>query len=201
MRYAIKAGPTTYPVSEAELADWLKVDNYQDPKFLFALESATQSVISYLGRALLEQEYTIQFQNYPGKGTITGGLDRLRLVPDEWIDLPYPPLISVEEVRIEREDGEVEVIDPMDYRIDLISQPGRITFKRRYPAMNEGDFLSIDYIAGYGDKAQDVPFGIRQAIIIAAAYAYEHFGQCEAGSVIMDSGAAAALIPYKVMRL
>ena len=202
MRYGLKPGPTTYPVSEAELADLLRLDSYEDPTFKFSLHTATQAVIAYTGRALLEQTYTIQFEGYPGIGTETAGLDRLYRIPQRWIELPYPPLISVESVKIVDPQGDEDVIPSTDYRIDTINEPGRINFKGYWPNIGRNDFLTIEYTAGYGDNPNDVPFGIRQGILMTAAYLYEHRGDCESGaSAITQSGAAAALIPYKIMRL
>ena len=202
MQYGLQPGPTTYPVSEAELADLLRLDSYEDPTFKFLLHTATQSVIAYTGRALLEQTFKIQFEGYPGAGTETLGLDRLRLVPNRWIELPYPPLMSVETVKIVDQEGAEEVIPATDYRVDTINQPGRLNFKGYWPNLGRYDLMVIEYTAGYGEKAQDVPFGIRQAILMTAAYLYEHRGDCESGaSAIMQSGAGAALIPYRIMRL
>jgi uncharacterized phiE125 gp8 family phage protein len=199
MRYTVKGGPTTYPVSEEELAAWLRIEGpCNDPKFLFALETATQAVISYSGRAMLEQEYSIQFDEYPGTGTKTLGLERLDLRPVEWIDLPYPPLISVDQVSTKDVDGNVTVIPSSEYRVDDFSEPGRLQFYGN--PVNFRDLLTITYKAGYGSR-DDVPFGMRQAVLTAAAYAYDHFGQCDAGSIIQESGAAALLIPYRMMRL
>jgi uncharacterized phiE125 gp8 family phage protein len=110
--------------------------------------------------------------------------------------------MSVEAVKVIDQDGDEDIIPATDYRIDTINQPGRINFKRSFPNIGRNEFLVIEYTAGYGDKAQDVPFGIRQAILMTAAYLYEHRGDCESGeSAIMQSGAGAALIPYKIMRL
>jgi len=199
MRYTVKGGPTTYPVSEEELAAWLRIDGpCNDPKFLFALETATQAVISYSGRALLEQDYTIQFDEYPGTGTKTLGLDKQMLRPDEWVELPYPPLIEVVQVTTTDVDGNVTIVPSTDYRVDNFSEPGRLQFYT-FP-VGYRDLLTVTYKAGYGSRDQ-VPFGIRQAVLTAAAYAYEHFGQCDAGSIIQESGAAALLIPYRMMRL
>lgn len=202
MRYGLRAGPTTYPVSEAELADLLRLDSYEDPTFKFLLQTATEAVIAYTGRALLEQSYTIQYEGYPGKGTKTLGLDQLRLVPDRWIELPYPPLMTVESVKVVDVDGDETIVPPEQYRLDLINQPGRINFKGNYPAINDTEFLVIEYTAGYGDNPNDVPAAIRHAILMTAAYLYEHRGDCESGeSALLQSGAGKVLIPYRIMRL
>jgi len=201
MHYGLKAGPTTYPVSEAELADLLRLDDYQEPTLKFLLESAVSSAIAYTGRAFLEQTYTIQWDGYPGKGTPTKGIDVLHRIPDEWIELPYPPLLSVESVKTIDRDGLETLIDPTEYVLDLINQPGRLRFKNGYPALYSGDRLVIDYTAGYGDSPHDVPYAIRHGILVAAGYMYEHRGECSAASALMDSGAAQILQPYRMMRL
>jgi uncharacterized phiE125 gp8 family phage protein len=202
MRYGLKSGPRTYPVSEAELADLLRLDSYEDPTFKFILHTATEAVIAYTGRALLEQTFTIQFEGYPGTGTETLGLDRLYLVPNKWIELPYPPLISVQSVKIVDQNGDEDVIPSTDYRLDLINEPGRLNFKGYWPNMGTDDFLTIAYTAGYGDNPNDVPFGIRHGILMTAAYLYEHRGDCESGAAaLMQSGASSVLTPYRIMRL
>lgn len=201
MRYRLKAAQTTYPVSEVELVDLLRLDDYTDPNLKFMLHSATDAVIGYIGRSLIKQEYIIQWDGFPGKGTETAGLESLRLVPDRWIELPYGPLIEVKSVVVIDLEGTVETISPSDYIIDDLTVPGRIRFPSGYPAVSERKRLQITYDAGYGDNAEDVPFAIRHGILVAAGYLYEHRGECSAGSAITDSGAAKILQPYRLLHL
>lgn len=201
MRYTLKQGSTTYPVSEAELADLLALDDYTDPLLRILLQSATSAVIAFLGRALLNQTFTIQWDGYPGYGTTTGGLDPLRPVPVEWVELPYPPLVSIQSVKLVDRDGDEETIPTSDLAIDTINEPGRFRFKSGIPQLPHGTRLLVEYTGGYGEDPEAVPFAIRHAILQAAGYMYEHRGECEASSAIKQSGAAATLVPFRMMRL
>lgn len=201
MRYTLKQGPTFYPVSEAELADLLVLDTYTDPLLRILLQTATQAVIAFTGRALLNQAFTIQWDGFPGFGTPTGGLDPLRRVRVEWIELPYPSLVSIQSVKFIDRDGDEEVIDLADIAVDTIYEPGRFRFRGGTPHLTHDVRLLVQYTAGYGTDPEAVPFGIRHAILQAAGYLYEHRGECDAGSAITKSGAAATLVPYRMMRL
>jgi uncharacterized phiE125 gp8 family phage protein len=201
MRYTLKQGPTTYPVSEAELADLLVLDNYTDPLLRILLHSATNAAIAFTGRAFLNQAFTIQWDGYPGVGTVTGGLDPLRRVPAQWIELPYPPLVSIQSVKFIDTDGEEEVIELSELAVDTINEPGRFRFKGGTPLLSHDVRLLVQYTSGYGEDPEAVPFGIRHAILQTAGYMYEHRGECDAGSAITKSGAAATLVPFRMMRL
>lgn len=201
MKYRLNAAQTTYPVSEAELVDLLRLDDYTDPNLKFMLHSATDAVIGFIGRSLLKQEYTIQWDGFPGKGTETGGLESLRLVPDAWISLPYGPLIAVKSVTVIDLDGNVETTPSTDYVVDNLTAPGRLRFPYGFSAIIERTRLQIVYDAGYGENPEDVPHAIRYGILIAAGYLYEHRGECSAGSAITDSGAAKVLQPYRMLHL
>ena len=201
MRYTLKQGATTYPVSEAELADLLALDDYTDPLLRILLQSATSAAINFTGRAFLNQEFVIQWTGYPGYGTETGGLDSLRRVPAEWIELPYPPLVSIERVSFIDIEGDETVIDLSELVIDTINEPGRFKFRRGAPVLRNDTRLIVEYTSGYGEDSEGVPFAIRHAILQAAGYMYEHRGECEAGSAITKSGAAATLMPFRMMRL
>jgi uncharacterized phiE125 gp8 family phage protein len=201
MRYTLKQGPTTYPVSEAELADLLALDNYTDPLLRILLHSANTAAISFTGRAFLNQEFTIQWDGYPGFGTETGGLDMLRRVPAEWVELPYAPLVSIQSVKFIDLDGLETVIDLSELVIDTINEPGRFKFRRGAPVLPSNTRMVVEYTSGYGEDPEGVPFAIRLAVLQAAGYLYEHRGECTADSAITKSGAAAALMPFRMMRL
>jgi uncharacterized phiE125 gp8 family phage protein len=195
MHYGISLEPIQSPVTAQEFANWLRLDEPFDPNIPLLLESATQKAMNYTGRAFVEQTITVQYDSYPGFGTPTLGLDRLREVPYRWIDLPYPRLISVDSVVVEDPDGNQTII--LDYRVDTRSEPGRINFKGQLPAIGANEFLIIEYKAGYGSPC-DVPAGVKIGIMKIAAYLYEHRGDCDPTG---NPDLFADLTPYKIMRL
>lgn len=202
MRYTLRqTGNCKHPVSEAELADLLVVSDYKDPTFAFILQSATSAAMAYTGRAFINQEFTVQWDGYPSIGTATGGLDSLRKIPMSWIELPYPPLVQIQSIKIIDRMGEVEEIDLDEITVDTIHEPGRFAFRKGWINIPDESRLQVNYKAGYGENADDVPFAIKHAILQIAGYMYEHRGQCDAGSALKDSGALAALSPFRIGRL
>jgi uncharacterized phiE125 gp8 family phage protein len=195
MHYGLTLEPVQSPVTPQEFASWLRLDDATDPNLQFILNAATEKSIAYTGRVFIEQTITVQYDGYPGKGSSTLGLDALRPVPFEWIDLPYPRLISVESVVTEDEDGTQTVIDPNDYRVDTRSEPGRLNFKNSFPILNTDQFLIVEYKAGYGEPG-DVPYGIKLAIMKIGAYMYEHRGDCDPAA---QPDLFKDLNPYRVM--
>jgi uncharacterized phiE125 gp8 family phage protein len=191
--YSVQLDPVVSPVTPAELSSWLRLDDPADPALPILLESATQNAINFTGRSFIEQTVIVQYDGYPGVGTPTGGLDMLRPIPYEWIVLPYSPLVSVEEVSIVDEEGDSEIVDPEDYRVDI--RGSRINFKGTFPAIDTKNFLVIEYKAGFGG-ACDVPAGIKIGIMKIAGWSYEHRGDCDPGSA---PEAYRDLIPYRVM--
>jgi uncharacterized phiE125 gp8 family phage protein len=201
MRYSLKQGKLKYPVSEAELGDLLVLSDYTDPTLRILLNSATSAAMAYTGRAFINQEMLIQWDGYPGFGTPTNGLDPLRRIAPEWIELPYPPLVEVESVTLFDRDGEPEAIDLVDVQVDTVADPGRLKFNKGGLVIPDTYRLQIKYTAGYGENAEDVPLGIRYGILQVAGFMYEHRGQCDAGSALIKSGAVHTLGAFRLGRL
>jgi uncharacterized phiE125 gp8 family phage protein len=201
MRYGLKSAQTTYPVSEAELADLLRLDDYTDPNLKFMLHSATDAAIAHTSRSFLTQEHTIQWDGVPGNGPRDVALRPVRFIEDTWIELPYAPLIQVKTVKTIDLQNNEQTIATSNYAVDTISQPGRIRFLNGYPAVTDGTRLQVVYDSGYGANPEQVPFAIRHGILMAAAYLYEHRGECDAGSAIYKSGADKVLNPYRIVYL
>ena len=178
------------PITLQELADWLVVE-VTDPILQAVSISATDATIQYLGYDLLEREWTFTAWDYPFSGTkALPQVSRPTYIYDQLIALPYANLLAVESVElfgmltsqfIERSDS-IVLTNPkilvQDYR------------------GNTAPAIEVVYKAGYGQDPSDVPAVVRQAIIMAAAYLYEHRGECAAGEALRKSGAAELLNPY-----
>lgn len=93
--------------------------------------------------------------------------------PEGVIEIPFPPMQSVESIKYIDAAGDEQTIDVADYSVDTDSTPGRIKPKTRWP--KTGDHLSaftIQFIAGYGNDPEDVPPPIRQAIMMMIRRSY-----------------------------
>ncbi len=108
----------------------------------------------------------------------------LRLTLDRFpnaIKLPRPRLISVEHVKFfDAYSKTWEVLDPQDYEVDFVSEPGYIVPApgKAWPATaNRINAVEVQYVAGYGPDHSSVPDSVKGFILRRVA---EHFGQLSA---------------------
>jgi uncharacterized phiE125 gp8 family phage protein len=186
-----RTAPTGSPVSVLELADQLRLDipTGEDTLLSAYLDTATLYVRDYTSRSIQPQQWT---------RIISPIEEPIRLARDysiarERILLMYPPVTDILDVYRVRVDG--TILDDLDYKADLTQTPAEI-WLNAWPGFETQ--IRIDYLAGYGEY-EDLPAPIKQAIIQMAAYLYEHRGDCDAAGLVMQSGAAALLAPYRVV--
>lgn len=104
----------------------------------------------------------------------------LRLTLDRFPDsikLPRPRLISVEHVKFfDAYSKTWETLDPQDYEIDSVSEPGYIvpapgkTWPATAPRINA---VEVQYVAGYGPDHTSVPDSVKGFILRRVAEQYE----------------------------
>ncbi len=99
--------------------------------------------------------------------------------PDrDFIRVPLPPLQSVEGVLYYDVDGAEHTLDAGDYIVDTRRQPGRIVLAhgKAWPSrlLRPANGIVIQFTAGYGDEAADVPQEIRHAMLLLIAHWYEN---------------------------
>lgn len=93
------------------------------------------------------------------------------------ICLPRAPVQSVDAVSYVDCDGVNQTLDSADYQFDLGAEPVYIrpAYNKCWPSVrNQLAAIQVDFTAGYGDVAADVPANIRNALLIMAASRYEH---------------------------
>lgn len=77
------------------------------------------------------------------------------------LELPRPPLQSVESVKYINSDGNEVVVSDEDYRVIKTVEPGYVLFHNdfEFPETEEGNPypVSVIYIAGYGADSSKVP--------------------------------------------
>jgi uncharacterized phiE125 gp8 family phage protein len=187
---AVTSDPIVSPVSDADLALWLGVDD-DDPVLPSLLLSATQSVINRLGLDLINRDWTLTLWDWPKSGAQTHpNLSRPPLSYNTDINLPYANLRSVESVAIYGQET-----------IGYIARERSIILVGVVPSdaykQNSQPAIVVEYVAGFGDDADAVPDSIKQAIKMLAAFDYEHRGSCDAGDAMAKSGAEQLLRPFR----
>ncbi len=175
------------PLDLAYAKTFLRIDTADEDALLGTLiKSARQQVESLIGRALIRRTW-----HYTAD--IPGGA---RLC------LPMPPLVSVLAVRLKDEADTVLQIPSTDYGVKTHVEPGEIYVRdgQHWREFQAGaKLIEIEFIAGYGMSADDVPLPIRQAIMLLVTQHFEHRGLGD--NVAVPAMVDALLAPYQAVRL
>lgn len=178
------AGPATEPLTLAEAKLWLKLDGDDEDALVGALiASARLHVESVTGRALIAQSW--------------------RLLLDEWpenfvVRLPVSPVLSLTAIAVHDTDSGSTALD-LD-GIDVGRSELLLPADHARPPMREYQGIAIDYVAGYGADADEVPEALKQALLLLIAFWFEYRDSVVVGSVA-PAGFEALVAPYRVVRL
>lgn len=154
MSRELVSGPAAEPVTVAELRLHCRIDHTDEDVLLAGLiASARQWCERYSGRAFLRQRWRTTVERWPSDGVLP---------------LRPLPLLGVVAVEWQADDGTWTAV-PTGWQLT----PARDGL--RWTEMPGGDAVAwrVDYDAGYGDDATDVPERIRQAVMVLAAWLYE----------------------------
>lgn len=134
----------------------------EDDWFYETITAVREDAEKYQRRAYIEQTLRVTYDKLPS------------VMP---ILLPRPPLIEIESFSFFDVDDTESAVNLSDLLIDTYSQPGRVTFVNGYSmpsiTLREINSIIIQYKAGYGDAADDVPRNIRQAMLLHLGYLYD----------------------------
>jgi uncharacterized phiE125 gp8 family phage protein len=92
------------------------------------------------------------------------------------IEVPYPPLVTVDSIVYVDTDGNDQTLNAALYRVDTDTEPGRVTvaYNESWPSIRSvTSAITISYTAGYGSAA-DVPDDVKAAIKLLVGHWYEH---------------------------
>jgi len=163
VRLRLKTPPSVEPVSLEEAKNYLKVETADDDTLISSLiKSARELIERYLRKTLITQTWEMVLDD--------GG---------SMVVIPRPPLQSVTSIKTIAEDGTETVEDPEKYIVELgCDSPGRVMLKSGQTWSIHRGFASfiVEFVAGYGDQASDVPEALKQAILQLVAHLYENRG-------------------------
>jgi hypothetical protein len=205
---------TTNVVSIADFKLFARIDS-SDVTENALIESlvflAQDMAESYTGRAITTQTLQLFLDRLPfyqderlAEGVFTA--PDLQSNPN-YIVLPKPNLISVTHVKHYNNDNTSVTFASTNYYVDESSQQGRIVLKNgvSWPTASElrnANAYEVQYVAGYGNTATDVPKPLVQAIKMLALHLYENREIATGSNVNMIPNTVAMLFaPYKVQRL
>ena len=188
-------------------------DTCDDQLISGLIDAATEQAERFTGRAFINRTVNAFYDFMPwlesvgGMGTSINRAD-VTVHGGRVIALRRLPLDSVTRIAWHQEDG--SSIDPWDtanYQVDAESKNvlGRVIFKQGVDQptnLQEGNGLEVEYVAGYGPTADDVPYGIKHAVLMLVAFMFQNRGDCVSGgsgemSPLAASGAKSALRTYR----
>lgn len=167
--------PPFEPLTLAEVKQYFRVDHDDEDA---AIARCFSSAVGYadgpdgfLGRALVDQTWELTLDAFPIRE----------------IRIPLPPLIEVVNVFYDDAGGLQQILDPADYSVDAVSEPGWIVPVGSWPTTFDGiNAVRIRYRAGYVDASMspavgEVPADIEQALLLYAISTFDNRSLSVAG--------------------
>ena len=171
------------PVTLSEARSQTRVDCDAEDAFLGLLISvATQAASDRLQRALVPTRYRLTLDSFP-----------------DAIELLMPPIISVESVKYIDINGTQQTLDPQDYFLDSVSEPGCLVpaAGRTWPATQDRiNTVEVEYTAGYAGSA--IPTPIKQWILLAIGDMYANRERSAEKPAVPQDFAEGLLDTYKI---
>jgi len=191
MALVLTSAPVVEPVTLSEAKAHLRVDGAAEDTLIGSLILTSRLHIeTALGLALITQGWRLSLDAWP---------------EGRELELPLRPLQAVREVRVFSADNMSSLVPAETYLVDLAGVPPRLVRRGAMwiaPGRPAGG-IEIDFTAGYGDAASDVPAPLRQALLMLVAHWYEHREPVELGSPVaaVPSAAYELLAPYRTRRI
>lgn len=176
MPLQLRIPPAQEPVSLAEAKEYLRLnDTGNDTLVDSIIKAVRERAEAWLGRALISQTWVLWLDRFPGQ-------DWTRALDDAWRDRPHglnlslkriiqvprPPLVTVNFIKTYDTANLASVFDAAGYFVDSASEPARIILNEGYvwPAgLRFANAVEIEFVAGHATPA-DVPGSIRQGILL-----------------------------------
>jgi len=161
-------------VTDAEVTQALKLDSSADTNYVtLVLKSARRYLEQLTGRSLITTVWRAEWDYLPRAGTYAGAPTIRSLA------LPVAPLISVASVKYLDTDGAEQTFSSANYTVETgldLNKCGRLWLNDTADWPDLGSFpgaLRVQFTAGHGPAATDVPEQIRLAMLFLAAHWYE----------------------------
>jgi uncharacterized phiE125 gp8 family phage protein len=168
--------PATEPVDLVEAKTHLRLDtNDYDSRITAFVQAAREALEIATERTMITSTWRLKLDAFPLARTRPAThrqLERGTLASEPGaaaIKLPRPPLQSVNSVKYVDTDGTEQTLSASKYIVDSDSDPARLTEAHGETWPDTRDIVNavtIDYDAGYGDDAIDVPQALREAILM-----------------------------------
>ncbi len=155
---SLVTAPVVEPVGLREVKSYLRLDqDLDDPLLDTVIQAARERLEGWLRRALIRQTWDLTLDWAPA-----------------WVELPYPPLISVTSVTLKGLDYSDVTASPTTYTVTPATRLLALKSGNVWPTHLTPGGFRVRYICGYGDGPEDIPAAIRLSLYNMIAYAYEN---------------------------
>jgi uncharacterized phiE125 gp8 family phage protein len=170
--------PAIEPITLAEAKLQARViDSAEDALLSLMIGSARRYAEAHCGRSFITQQWRLTLDSFPGPWAFGALHGKTFSLPGHAIQVERSPLQSVQAITYRDMQGAWQTMPSTDYVVDTTSPVGRIVpvFGVTWPITQpQIASVRVDFTAGYGALAADVPEGIRQWLLIRVAGLYEN---------------------------
>lgn len=164
--------PEVEPISLTEAKAQLRVEHTDEDDLLDSLIVAARELSeAYTGRRWITQELRLTLEGWPCVN-VSGFPGAIRL--------PVDPVASIDAINYYAADGTLTALDSADWQTWLEHSPPLVAPAplTAWPTLQAGRMapVQVEFTAGYGDAASDVPDRAKHAMKLCVAYWYEHRG-------------------------
>lgn len=150
------------PVSLNKVKEHCRITFDEDDQILeWYLESAVSNIEHHLQRKLITQTWKMFLDTWP-----------------TYFKILFGDLQSVTHIKYTDIDDSQETFSSDNYYVDTNSIPGRVLLKygESWPdaTLRVNNPIEIQFVTGYGDETTDIPFDIKNAILLLTQHFYEN---------------------------
>ena len=188
MATVLLSGPAVEPITLAEAKAQLRVDVSAEDTLIQSLIMASRLHIeAALDLALITQTWRHKRDFWPRSTAL---------------NMPTRPIQAVTSVTVFAGDNSGQAIDVDAFVLDGAANPARLVWRGAGAPPIPGraaNGIEIDFVAGFGNAASDVPQTIRQALLLLVAHWYENREPVEIGATATPIPPAVSelLSPYR----
>ena len=178
---------STSAVTTAEAKTHMRIDSSftDDDTYIGNLVTASQNMVEQItGRAITHQTLQLFLDILPYYNDSKIYPEGFFTAPDlnqklNYISLPKPTLSSVTHFKYYDDEDSATTFASSNYYVDTAHEPGRIVLRegKTFPSASDlrvANCYEIQYVAGYGSSASDVPENIKTALKQLVAHWYDN---------------------------
>jgi uncharacterized phiE125 gp8 family phage protein len=189
MTYVVITPPVAEPLTLAQVKVHLRIDQNAEDDFLTSLIAvARQHLERTTGLVLISQTLRLYLDGWPDTGLI---------------EIARGPVQAVTDARIYDDDGVEITVDLGGHVLDGSARPARLWLRSRPSPGRPMNGVEIDFTAGFGEAATDVPDTLKRAMLthIAAMYEFRSAVSVDQQPAAVPDGYDRLIAPFCIRRL